>query len=339
MVSRTIKLGGTASDITVGPVGHGLMMMTWTPNPINDEQAFESIKTGVDALPSGTKAFLNSAEFYAMDFGTANLKLLSRFFAKYPEYADKTFLSVKGGIRNGGPDGSMECLRASVDNIQNVLGPHKKLDLFVPARIDRNTPLETIMNNLVTLVKEGKFSHIGLSECNANTLREANAIFPVSAVEIEVSPWSYDHNQKAVISTARELDITVVAYSPLGRGYLTGQIKSTSDLPEGDIRSHFTRFKEENFKSNWAIVEGLKSVAEKKGVTTAQVSIAWVASLGPHMLPIPGSSKASRTLENLQAGDIEFTTEESKTIEGVLAANPVVGDRYWGSDEKAHLWG
>ncbi|KAF5387562.1 hypothetical protein D9757_006508 [Collybiopsis confluens] len=334
-----IKLGGTATDVAVGPVAHGLMMMTWTPSPVSDEQAFEAIKSGIDALPSGTKAFLNSGEFYAMDFGTANLKLLSRFFEKYPDYADKIFLSVKGGIRNRKPDGSMESLRASVENIQSALGPHKKLDLFEPARIDRNTPVETIMNNLVTLVKEGKFSHIGLSECNANTLRKANAVYPVSAVEIEVSPWSYDHNQKDVISTARELGITVVAYSPLGRGYLTGQIKSTSDLPQGDLRSQMTRFREENFKANWAIVEGLKSVAEKKDVTPAQLSIAWVASLGPHMLPLPGSSKVNRTLENLKAGDIVLTAEEFQAIEEVLVANPVVGDRYFGNDDMAHLWG
>ncbi|KAF9064030.1 aldo/keto reductase [Rhodocollybia butyracea] len=340
MTSRTFRLGGTASDITVGAVAHGLMLMTWTPSPVSDEQAFEAIKAGVDALPSGTKAFLNSGEFYAMDWGTSNLQLLSRFYAKYPEYADKTFLSVKGGIRNGGPDGSMDCLRASVENIQRALGPNKKLDLFEPARIDPNTPVETITNNLVTLVKEGKFSHIGLSECNANTLRKANTVHPISAVEIEVSPWSYDENQKAVISTARELGVTVVAYSPLGSGYLTGQIKSASDIPEGDLRSHYTRFQEENFKSNWGIVEGLQSVAAKKGVTPAQLSIAWVASLGPHLLPLPGSSKSSRTLENLQAGDIKLTALEIKAIDDILADNPVVGDRYFGGPpEKFHLWG
>ncbi|KAF8828176.1 hypothetical protein HHX47_DHR4000610 [Lentinula edodes] len=212
----------------------------------------------------------------------------------------------------------------NVDKIQSALGPNKKLDLFEPARIDCKTPLETIMNNLVTLVKEGKFLHIGLSECNANTLRKANEIYPITAAEIEVSPWSYDHNQKAVISTARELNITVVAYSPLGRGYLT----------EGDIRSRLTRFKEENFKANWAIVEGLQVIAKKKGVTPAQLSIAWVALLGPHMLLRPGSSKASRTLENLKAGALELTAEESKAIDEVITTNPVFGDRYFGSDEQ-----
>ncbi|KAJ3924636.1 MAG: NADP-dependent oxidoreductase domain-containing protein, partial [Lentinula lateritia] len=239
--------------------------------------------------------------------------------------------------------GVFHYLPASVDKIQSALEPNKKLDLFEPARIDCKTPLETIMNNLVTLVKEGKFLHISLSECNANTLRKANEIYPITAAEIEVSPWSYDHNQKAVISTACELNITVVAYSPLGRGYLTGQIKFTSDLPyhslcsqtrAHDIRSRLTRFKEENFKANWAIVEGLQVIAKKKGVTPVQLSIAWVALLGPHMLPRPGSSKASRTLENLKAGALELTAEESKAIDEVITTNPVFGDRYFGSDEQ-----
>ncbi|KAE9398134.1 aldo/keto reductase [Gymnopus androsaceus JB14] len=315
MVSRTVKLGGTASDITVAPVAHGLMAMTWVPNP-DEEQSFASIKAGIDALPSGTKAFLNSGEFYAIDFGTGNLEMLSRFYAKYPEYADKTFLSVKGGLRNMAPDGSMEYLRASVDNIQRVLGPIKMLDLFEPARIDR------------------KFSHIGLSECNANTLRKAHA----SKLKSAFGPTR--DNQKAVISTAQELKIAVLAYSPLGHGFLTGTIKSPSDLAKSDPRTHFTRFKEENFKANYAIVEGISAIAEKKGITPSQLCIAWVASLGPHMIPLPGSSKASRTLENLQAGDIVLTPEESEAINDIIAANPVVGDRYVGaSDEQAHLWG
>ncbi|KAE9397410.1 putative oxidoreductase, partial [Gymnopus androsaceus JB14] len=165
-------------------------------------------------------------------------------------------------------------------------------------------------------------------------------VHPIAAVEIEVSFWSYEGNQKAVISTAQELNIAVLAYSPLGHGFLTGTIKSPSDLAKSDPRAHFTRFKEENFEANYAIVEGISAIAEKKGITPSQLCIAWVASLGPHMIPLPGSSKASRTLENLQAGDIVLTAEESKAINDIIAKNPVVGDRYFGaSDEQAHLWG
>ncbi|KIK69358.1 hypothetical protein GYMLUDRAFT_214481 [Collybiopsis luxurians FD-317 M1] len=344
MVSRSIKLGGTAVNIPVGRVAHGLMGMTATwGNGVSDEEAFEAIKAGVDALPPGTKMFLNSGEFYGANFGPGNLQLLRRFYEKYPEYADKTFLSVKGALQWRGhqptPDCSIEGLRKSVDNIIKELGPIKKLDLFQPARIDRSLPIETIMDNLVTLLKEGKFSHIGLSECLASTLRKAHAVYPVTAAEIEVSPWEYEENQKAVIATATELNISVLAYSPLGRGFLTGQIKSLSDLPEGDPRTRFDKFKEANFNSNLALVDGLKAVANKKGIPAAQLCLAWVASLGPTVIPLPGSSKATRTLENLEGGDVELTKEELAAVQQVLDANPVAGERYLGKQVDLFLWG
>ncbi|KIK56338.1 hypothetical protein GYMLUDRAFT_204781 [Collybiopsis luxurians FD-317 M1] len=342
MISWQVRLGGTASETLVGRVAHGLLGLTRTMKSIGDEQAFEAIKAGVDALPPGTKMFLNSAEFYDNNFGTGNLELLRRFYDKYPEYADKTFLSVKGGIQLGTsptPDCSLENLRRSIDNIQVALGPIKKVDLFEPARIDRNYPIEVIMNNLVTLLNEGKFSHIGLSECSANTLREAHSVYPIVAAEIEVSPWCYDDNQKAVIATATELNISVLAYSPLGHGFLTGQIKSLSDIPEGDRRARLDKFKEQNWKNNMAIVEGLQAIAGKKGITTAQLCIAWVASLGPTMIPLPGSSKATRTLENLKGGSVELTGEELARVDQFLLSNPVAGERYFGKEVDVYLWG
>ncbi|KAJ3735039.1 aldo/keto reductase [Lentinula guzmanii] len=324
---QSIKLGGTASSISVGRVAvSSFIFSSWTPSPVSDQQAFEAIKAGVDALPDGVKMFLNSGEFYDNNWGTGNLKLLSRFFANYPAYAEKTFLSVKGGMSASGPDGSLEGLRRSVDNIQDELGSIKKLDLFEPARIDPKLPVETTMKNLVTLLKEGKFSHIGLSECNANMLRKAHSIYPVTAAEIE--------NQKAVIATATELNISVLAYSPLGQGFLTGQIKSLADIPEDDMRAKYDRFKEENFNKNLAIVNRLKAIAMEKKVTAAQLCIAWVASLGPTMIPLPGSSKATRTLENLNAGDIQLTQEEKKAVEEVILVNQL---RANGNSKKRRL--
>ncbi|KAJ7451035.1 aldo/keto reductase [Mycena latifolia] len=340
MVQKTAKLGGTASDVTVGRVAHGLMMMTWIPTPVPDEQCFEAIKAGIDALPAGTKMFLNSGEFYAMDMKTGNLEMLSRFYAKYPEYADKTFLSVKGAIRDRAPDNSPESLRSSVENIQRALGPIKKIDLFEPARIDRKVPVEEMMQTLVTLIKEGKFSHIGLSECNADTLRKAHAIYPVTAVEIEISPFSYEANQKKVIATAAELGISVLAYSPLGRGFIAGKIKSAADMQEGDIRFRYSRFKEENMKHNLPIIDALNAMAKTKGITVAQLCIAWVAALGPSVIPLPGSSKSTRTLENLAGGDIALSAEEIKEMDEIIAKHGVKGDRSVGlPDEQMHLWG
>ncbi|KAJ7150916.1 aldo/keto reductase [Mycena crocata] len=344
MVQQITKLGGTASDVTVGRVAHGLMMMTWIPTPVPDEQCFAAIKAGIDALPTGTKAFLNSGEFYGKNMGTANLEMLSRFYAKYPEYADTTFLSVKGAFNTAadayGPDCSPEFIRKSVDNIQKALGPIKKMDLFEPGRIDRRVPVEDMMQTLSALVKEGKFSHIGLSECNADTLRKAHAVHPVAAVEIEISPFSYEENQKRVIDTAAELGISVCAYSPLGRGFLTGKIKSQADLEEGDIRFRFSRFKEENMKHNLTIVDALDALAKRKGITVAQLCIAWVAALGPSVIPMPGSSKATRTLENLAGGDIKLSAAEMAEINELIAKYGVKGDRSNGAPEaQMHLWG
>jgi len=331
-------LGGTASNVTVGRVAHGLMMMCMPVGGKSDEDCFESIKAGVDALPAGSKMFLNSGEFYSSNQSIENLELLSRFYAKYPDYAEKTFLSVKGGPR-GVPDGSMENLRKSVANITKALGPHKKLDLYQPARIDPKIPVEQMMESLVVLLKEGHFAHIGLSECLATTLRRANAVYPVTAAEIEVSIWDYATEQKDVIATAAELGISVLAYSPLGRGFLIGKFSTRADIPEGDFRSRLTRFSEDNMPHNVQIVSRLLAIAEKKSVTPAQLCIAWVAALGPHVIPLPGSSKAARTLENCAGGDVELSAEEMAEITAIAEKGDFRGGRYTGGPEMQYLWG
>ncbi|KAF8146996.1 aldo/keto reductase [Mycena galopus ATCC 62051] len=336
MVVKTAHLGGTASTISVARVSHGLMMMG-TPES-TDEVCFASIKAGVDALPPGAKMFLNSGEFYSNTWGPENLDLLNRFFTKYPDYADRTFLSVKGAMVGLVSDCSIENLRKSVLNIQTHLGPHKKMDLYQPARIDKTRPIEDAMRNLVVLLKEGYFAHIGLSECSAETLRRANAVYPVTAAEIEVSLWVYEPETKKVIETARELGISVLAYSPIGKGFLGGKFTSAAELPEGDYRSRYTRFKADTLAHNLSLVSALPELAAKKGVTTAQLAIAWVAALGPHVIPLPGSSTASRTLENCAAGDIELSAEEMAVM-CAMAEAEVKGSRMAGGPEEGHLWG
>ncbi|KAI0748256.1 aldo/keto reductase [Daedaleopsis nitida] len=339
---NTAKIG---TDITVGRVGHGLMMMTWRDptHPLPDDEAFEAIKAGVDAMPAGVKMLLNSGEFYGPDASTANLELLSRFYAKYPEYAEKTFLSVKGGIKANSliPDGSPENLRRSVETINTKLGGIKKMDLFQPARVPDNVSLEDAIKTLSELKNEGHFSYLGMSECSATTLRRAHAVHPVAIVEIEVSLWSYEEETKKVIATAKELGISVAAYSPLGRGFLTGTIKSLKDLPAGDMRHRFTRFQEEEFNHNMALVNAVKEIADKKGVTPAQLAISWVNSRGAHVIPIPGSSNKKRNLENLAAGDVELTEADLAAIDDILAKHPVKGGRYNDhvDPKMLHLWG
>jgi len=290
------------------------------------------MKTSIESQPAGTKQFLNSGEFYGMNPRTANLELVARFFDKYPELCDKAFLSVKGGTKADTmePDASEENIRRSVDTIISKLG-RKKLDLFQNARVDKKHKIEDTMHIMKKLIAEGKFDHIGLSEVSADTLRRACAVAPVAAVEIEVSPWTYGEETRKVIATAKELNVAVIAYSPLGRGFLTGTITKPTDLEEGDWRRHLARFQEENMKKNMAIVEALTQFAQRKGITTAQLSIAWVSSRGAHVIPLPGSSNVKRTLENDAAGDVEFSAEEIQELDELIAGHTVHGGRYRGN--------
>ncbi|EJD07505.1 aldo/keto reductase [Fomitiporia mediterranea MF3/22] len=341
-MKSTTTLGSGDKAITVGKIGHGLMMMTWKPTPVPDDECFEAIKASLDSVPLGTKMVLNSGEFYGISPREANLELIARFFEKYPEYADKAFLSVKGGSKAESlqPDSSPANLKRSVDCILEKLRGTKRLDLFEPARVDKDYAIEDTIRVLSGFVAEGKFDYIGLSECKASTLRRANAIHPIAAVEIEVSPWSYDDQVKEVIAASQEVGAIVCAYSPLGRGFLTGTIKSIQDFEDGDFRKHLQRFQEENMKHNQAIVDGVKSLAEKKGITPAQLCIAWVSALGPHVVPIPGSSNEKRTKENNAAADIPMSAADVQEVQKILDEHPVKGGRYGpGSDEVYHLWG
>ncbi|KAI0260769.1 aldo/keto reductase [Gloeopeniophorella convolvens] len=328
MSSKTAKLGGTAANVTVGKIGHGLMMMTWRDPQISDEEAFASLKAGMDSLPPGTKMFLNSGEFYGLNPPSANLDLLARFFERYPDYADKAFLSVKCGM-SFNPYGDLEAaLERKVNYILSKLRGTKKLDLFEPARVIHGVPVEQSTRIMAKFIARGKFDHIGLSEVRADTVRQAHRGHPIAAVEIEVSPWSYTQETKDVISTCEELGIAVIAYSPLGHGFLTGKWKSYKDLEPDNMLRQFSRFQRDNFNHNLALVSALEAIAAKKGITTAQLSIAWVASLGPKVVPIPGSSNAKRTIENCAAGTIELTEQDLADIKHAMAANTVRGTRY-----------
>jgi pyridoxine 4-dehydrogenase len=342
MAHHTVKLGGADSRVVVAKVAHGLMMMTWKPTHVPDEDAFAAIKAGIDALPPGVKMFINSGEFYGQGLTVANLELVARFFEKYPEYADRTFLSVKGGSVPGqlSSDGSRENLRRSVDTIIKTLRGTKKLDLFEPARRDPKYEIEHYAEVLNEMVKEGKFDYIGLSEVGAESIRRAHKVTTVTAVEIEVSLQAYEQQTKDVIATCKELGIAVVAYSPLGRGLLTGQIKSRHDFEEGDFRREYGRFQDDNIGHNLQLVEGLTNIANRKGITVAQLSIAWVGALGSHIIPLPGSSNMKRTLENLSAGDVELSTDDLAEIGQLLEKYPRKGARYVDGveEDKLLLW-
>ncbi|ODQ70925.1 hypothetical protein LIPSTDRAFT_74426 [Lipomyces starkeyi NRRL Y-11557] len=227
---------------SIGPVGFGLMGFTWRPTQTPDDQAFATMKRAIEHGAT----FFNGGEFYGMSVPTLNLDLINRFFTNYPEYADKVVLSIKGGLdlTTLAPNGSPEFVRKSVENIIKHLGTAKKLDLFECARVDRNVPIETTVAALGELVKEGLIGGISLSEVKPETIRRAAAVHKISAVEIEYSLWSTEARDLGVLSTCAELGIPVIAYSPLGRGFLTGQIRSRNDFNEGDYRLRLERFSE-----------------------------------------------------------------------------------------------
>ncbi|KAI6100416.1 NADP-dependent oxidoreductase domain-containing protein [Pisolithus croceorrhizus] len=374
MTRATTTLGGTASGIVVGkvavrnnhslrvappssdatPIQHGLMSMTLKQDPIPDEQCFEAIKAGIDALPPGAKMLLVAGEFYGHKLSTTNLEMIARFFEKYPSYAERAFLSVKAGskvltarllvsftsffMKNILVKTSLQSRepQRSVETINEKLRGTKRLDLFECARVDPNVPIEASIAALAELKNEGKLDHIGMSECSAASLRRGNAVHPISIVEIEISPWSYEEETKNVIATANELGIAVAGYSPLGRGFLTGQIKRPEDLPEGDYRHHLPRFQEDAMRHNNAIVDALSEITRKKNITPAQLSIAWVGALGPHVIPLRGSSHVKRTLENCARGDVELTQEELDEMNRVINSADIQGGRY---PTSATLWG
>jgi len=312
-------------------------MMTWKPEPTPDDVCFETIKTALESVPAGVKMVINSGEFYGITPRTANLELIARFFDKYPELADKAFLSVKGGTKVEvlEPDSSPENLRRSVDCILEKLRGTKKLDLFECARVDRKVPVEEAIKTLSGFVAEGKFDFIGMSEVSAATLRKGHSVHPIAAVEIEVSPWSHDDKIKEVITTAKELGIAVCAYSPLGRGFLTGQ--KPEDFQVGDFRRNLARFRAENVEQNLKFVNALKSLAEKKGLSPAQLCIAWVSSLGPHIIPLQGSSNKERTLENLSGGEVVLSAQDQADIKELMESHTIAGGRSYGDDHAAHL--
>ncbi|CCO37379.1 pyridoxine 4-dehydrogenase [Rhizoctonia solani AG-1 IB] len=328
----------TIAGVPIVKVGHGLMSMTWVPEPPSDEQCFESIIAGINAAPAGVKVFLNAGEFYGTwPNVTANLELLNRFFTKYPEYAERTFLSVKGAIvvseRGLDRDSSPAGLQRSINNIIEKLGPNKNIDLFEPARVS----IEETMSELNKYVESGKIGAIGLSECSAATLERASKFGKVAAVEIEVSLWSYEEETRKVISKAAEIGAIIAAYGPLGQGVLTGKL-NPAELCKDDQRSHLPRFQEEAFRNNAKLVDALKVLADKKKITSAQLCLAWVSSLGPHVVPIPSSTRAARTLENVSAASIKLSKQDLEEITHTVEANPISGDRYPETAMK-YVWG
>ncbi|KAJ5517100.1 hypothetical protein N7527_008660 [Penicillium freii] len=313
----------------IGPIGYGTMRMTWNAQPPSHEVCFETLNT---TLELGAN-FWNAGELY----GTPeynSLHLLNKYFAKYPENADKVVLSVKGGLKKGEliPDGSEENIRRSVDECLRLLDGKKKLDIFECARQDSAFPVEQTIKVLVEYVKEGKIGGIGLSEVDAETIRRAHKVHPIAAVEVEMSLWSTDILQNDIAKTCAELDIPVIAYSPLGRGVLTGAVTSLADIPHDDIRHHMSRFQEDNFKHNLKLINEVNDLATRKGVAPAQIALAWIRTKSdkpgmPTIIPIPGGTTKDKVVQNMGSAQA-LTDSEMAEIDAILEEHTVSGPRY-----------
>ncbi|EFR04258.1 pyridoxal reductase [Nannizzia gypsea CBS 118893] len=317
----------------VGKIGYGLMGFTWTPNPTKYEDAFKVMKT---ALEQGAN-FWNGGEHYGPPDANS-LQLLKAYFSKYPEDADKVVLSIKGGMGKGHTfDGTEKGVRPSVENCVRLLGNTKKIDIFECSRVDKNTPIEETMAALLKMRDEGLIGGIGLSEVRAETIRRAAKVAPIAAVEIELSLWSTGPINNGILDACNEFNIPVIAYSPLGRGFLTGKIQSPDDLPDGDRRKAFPRFQSGKIDNNMKLVKALEGIAGREEVTLPQIAISWVLSLEKKfnvaIVPIPGSTKSERVLENTT--ELSLDEANLEEINLIIAQHPVEGDRY--DEQVMHL--
>jgi aryl-alcohol dehydrogenase-like predicted oxidoreductase len=222
-------------------------------------------------------------------------------------------------------DGSADHVRSSIDGSLQRLGV-ESIDLFYQHRVDPQVEIEETVGAMAELVKQGKVRHIGLSEAAPETIRRAHAVHPITAVQTEYSLWSRDPSENGVLATCRELGIGFVAYSPLGRGFLSGRFTSPDQLDEGDFRRNGPRFTGANLEANLQLAAKVAEIASEKGITAAQLAIAWVLAQGEDIVPIPGTKRRKYLEQNAGAAEVELTEEDLKRIEAELPA--VAGERY-----------
>ena len=283
------------------------------------------------ALDAGAN-FWNGGEFYGPEDNNS-LVLLEKYFARYPEDAEKVVLSIKGGMDRPNTfkaDSSRTNVRRSALDCKSQLNGRKTIDLFEVGRQDRVTPWETTVDAFNELISEGAFGHISLSEVTAETVHRVAKIAKVEACEEELSLFTPEILTDGVAAACAEHDIPIVAYSPMSRGLLTGKLRSQEDL--GRVEKRFPRFSPENMAKNLELVDEVAAYADKKGCTTAQLAINWARcqSLRPGMpktfLPIPGGTTAEKVLENLKV--VDLTIEDLDALDAIRAKFKVLGGRY-----------
>ncbi|PSN68885.1 Aldo/keto reductase [Corynespora cassiicola Philippines] len=289
-----------------------------------DSERFDILNTVYDL---GAR-FWDSADAYG-----DSEELLGKYFALYPEKRTDIFLATKFGIRRepGGVrvDGSPEYVKEACVNSLKRMGVDA-IDLYYCQRLDQTIPIEKTIQAMVELKNEGKIKYLGLSECSAASLRRAHAVHPISAVQMEYSPFALEieSSQTEFLRTCRELGVAVTCYSPLGKGMLTGAMRSPDDLPEKDLRHMIPRWSQENFPKNLVLVDRFGAIAKEKGVTAAQLALAWLLAQGNDIFPTPGTDKEHRLRENIGAKDVVLSMEEEGEIRGLAEGAELAGEKY-----------
>jgi len=317
-------LGSGTAGLEVSAIGLGCMGMSrsYGPNPGTRDEMIAVLRGAVDR---GITLF-DTAEVYGP---FVNEELVGEALASV---RDQVVIATKFGFklddegRSVGTDSRPEHIRQVADASLRRLGTDV-IDLFYQHRVDPQVPIEDVAGTVAELIEAGKVRHFGLSEAGADTIRRAHAVQPVTALQSEYSLWTRDPEPE-ILPVLEELGIGFVPFSPLGRGFLTGALDSSTQLADGDMRAGLPRFSAENRDANQAFVELLGAVAARKGCTTAQVALAWLLAQRPWIVPIPGTRRTSRLEENIGAADVELTAEDLADIAAGAEKIQVSGARY-----------